>query len=155
MTPRYARQTTVSSDRTITQIKALVEKFGANQFGFATEDARAMLSFRYHNRVVRFTLELPSIEEEEFALTATGLERSPSSCHKLWETACRSKWRGLFILIKALLNAIEEGLIDFDRAFMHDIVTPDGRTVGEHMIPEVQKMLDSGKATPLLLPLNG
>ena len=148
---RYARNTSVSSDRTITQIKSLVERFGADQFAFATEDARAMVSFRCTRRVVRFTLPFPSIDDEEFALTATGRERSTDAQRGLWEQECRAKWRSLYLLIKALLVAIEDGLIEFDRAFMHDIVTPNGRTVGEILLPDVQRMIESGEPVPLML----
>lgn len=150
----YARNTEVTSDRTISQLRALLERFGADTFAFATNQSKGMVSFCYEGRTVRFTLDLPRIDEDEFALTPTGKERAPDACRKEWEQACRSKWRSLFLLVKALLVAIEDGLIDFDRAFMHDIVTPDGRTVGERLLPDVQAMIEQKKDTPLLLPLH-
>ena len=150
---RYARSTEVTSDRTLTQIKALVEKFGADGFMFGTKGKQATLGFTYHGRSVRWDLIMPDPEDNEFTETPTGLERSESSARKAWEQACRAKWRGLFLLIKALLNAVEEGLIPFDRAFFYDIVTPTGKTIGQQIHPQVHKMIESGQGGPLLLEM--
>ena len=149
----YARQTAVTSDRTIGQIQKLVERFGADTFAFAVNQKSGMVSFAYAGRVVRFEVSLPDAASDEFGLTPTGAERSSDAARKLWEQACRSKWRSLYLLIKALLVAVEDGIIDFDRAFFHDIVMPDGRTVGQHLLPDVQKAITSRDRAPLLLTL--
>lgn len=147
----YAKGTQVSSDRTVGQIKGIVERFGADTFAFASHNKGGMVSFRYRGRVVRFELPLPDRTSEQFTLTERGKERSPTAAMKSWEEACRMKWRSLFLLIKSLLIAIEDGLLDFDRAFFHDIVTPDGTTVGEQLMRKVQHMIENGKPAPLQL----
>lgn len=149
----YARNTEVDSDRTITQIKKLVDRFGADGFGFGVKGRTATLGFTYHDRAVRFNLTLPDPEDLDFTETPTGLERSESAARKEWEKACRAYWRSLYLFIKGLIVAIEDGLIPFDRAFFYDIVTPTGKTIGEQIHPQVHKMIESGQGGPLMLEL--
>lgn len=144
MRPRYAESTDVPVDRTISQLKQLIERFGADQFALMTSAASAKIGFQYKTRMVRFDLALPALNEARFAQTPTGRPRRNEDARTIaWEKECRSQWRALFLLIKALFVAIESGLIDFDRAFMHDIVTPDGKTVGQRLLPEIQRVCDS------------
>ena len=148
----YASSTKVSCDRTLLQLKNMLELFGADQFGYATSDEQAIVQFRCSTRMVRFVLQLPSVDDKEIAFTPTGKVREDNARRTVWEQACRAKWRSLYLLVKALLVAIEDGLIDFDRAFLHDLVTPNGRTVGEQLMPNVQSMIESGKKATLMLP---
>ncbi len=146
----YAKNTRVDAGRTVSQIRTLIERFGASDFGFVAGSARATVAFRYQGRTVRFDLELPS--RSEFAETPVrGRARSPAAAHRSWQRACDAKWRSLLLLIKALFVAIEDGLLDFDRAFMHDIVMPDGRTVGQRLLADVQSAVTNNQNVPLLL----
>ena len=150
--PTYARDTDVPVDRTITQLKALIERFGADHFAFMTSQTGATIAFRYHGRAVRFDLPLPDRNDERFLTTPTGRARkNPNASYAAWESECRSLWRNLYLLVKALFAAIECSLLDFDRAFMHDIVTPNGKTVGQRLLGDIQTMISSGKNAPLLL----
>ena len=148
----YASSTTVSADRTIAQIRALVVKFGAEQFLLAHDAKHATVGFSYRGVPVRFDLPLPSVSDPEFQTSATGRSRTDAQIASAHEAAVRSQWRSLFALLKALLVAVEDGLIPFERAFFYDTVTPDGRTVGQHMLPSVSNMLSSGRPIPLALP---
>lgn len=151
--PRYAAGTRVPVDRTIAQIKSLLDRFGCDAFALATTSSSGQIGFRYKQRAVRFDLPLPDRNAKEFLETPTGRLKSDQVARAEWEALCRAKWRSLFLLIKALLVAVEDGLLDFDRAFMHDIVTADGRTVGQHLLPAIQSKCDAGgKKLALLLP---
>lgn len=150
--PTYAKKTKVASDRTVTQIRTLLERFGASDFGLVSRSSSAVIAFRYHDRTVRFDLDLPDRNATGFQRTPGGQKnRSAIESHKAWTTACNAKWRSLHLLIKALLVAVEDGLLDFDRAFMHDIVMPDGKTVGQRLLPSVQQAITENRDVPLLL----
>lgn len=156
MASGYAKQTAISASGSIAEIQRTVERFGADAFAFSQHAKGGTIGFRFHNRTVRFDVELPDRNAPCFTETEGGQHRSPrkrkpEAALKEWEAACRSKWRSLALLIKALVVAIEDGLIDFDRAFMHDIVMPNGRTVGSTLLPDVQRMVESGKQSPLFL----
>ena len=153
--PRYAAGTSVSVDRSIVQIRQLVMRFGADKFAIATGRKTATVAFSYKGRPVKFDLSLPDQDDPSFQVTETGRPRRNADAPlQAWERACREKWRSLHLLLKALFVAIEEGLIDFDRAFMHDIVMPDGRTVGQKLLPVVQDAVSRGDVGAQLLLTN-
>lgn len=155
MPSRFAQGTGVSVDRSIAQIRQLVIRFGADKFALATGRRSATVAFSYKGRPVKFDLALPDQEDTRFQTTPTGRPRRAADAPmRAWEMACREKWRSLHLLLKALFVAIEDGLIDFDRAFMHDIVMPDGRTVGQKLLPVVQDAITRGDVNTQLLLTN-
>lgn len=152
--PRYAAGTSVPVDRSVAQIRQLLVRFGASQFAFAVGEKTATLAFVYQGRPVRFDLPLPDRNDPRFHHTETGRpRRNEDGAYRAWDSECRAKWRSLHLYVKALVVAVQEGLVDFDRAFFHDIVMPGGRTVGQHLIPQIQDAVRDGKVgAPLLLP---
>lgn len=153
--PRYASGTSVTVDRSIVQIRQLVLRFGADKFAFAAGKKTATVAFSYQGRPVKFDLVIPDQDDLRFQATPTGRARSnPRAAFDAWERECRARWRSLHLLLKALFVAIEEGLLDFDRAFMHDIVMPDGCTVGQKLLPVVQEAVSRGDVGAQLLLTN-
>ncbi len=67
-----------------------------------------------------------------------------------WEQACRSRWRALFLCIKAKLESIESGIETFEDAFLAHIQMPDGHTVAEHVRPRIAAAYETGTMQPLL-----
>ena len=103
------------------------------------------------DRQIRFILPLPSKDEKQFWYTPERRnKRSDEQAYAAWEQACRSKWRSLFLIIKAKLEAVESGISTVEREFFYDIVLPDGKTVGEWMAPQLEAAYESGKMPPLL-----
>lgn len=151
----YAQNTTVPVDRTISAIQAMIQKFGAEQFGLFTSQNGAIIGFVYRGRAVKFELELPDRNDRRYQETPTGrIRRNPNAPLAAWESECRAKWRSLHLFIKALFVAVEDGLIEFDRAFFHDIVTPDGKTIGQRLLGEVKEICEKG-AKKFQLQLTG
>lgn len=150
---RYAHGTSVSVDRTVAQIRHLLARFGADRFAVGHGASSATLAFVYRGRPVRFDLPLPDRADPRFQVTPTGRpRRDQTGPTREWDAECRARWRSLHLYVKALVVAIEEGLVSFDRAFMHDIVMPDGQTVGQRLLPSVVDAVNSGK-TPANLNL--
>ena len=58
-------------------------------------------------------------------------------------------------MVKAKLEAVEAGISIFEREFFSDIVLPDGRTVGEYVLPQVEESYRSGLMPPLLPAIGG
>lgn len=149
--PRYAADTDVTSDRSRTEIERTLQRYGADQFMSGWDDHRAVIGFRMANRHVRFNLPLPDRADDEFTLTPTGRDRSPTQALNEWEKACRQRWRALALVVKAKLEAVEAGISEFDDEFMAHLVLPDGSTVGEFMRPQVCAAYENG-AMPRSLP---
>ena len=147
MSGMFAKDTSVSVARSKAEIEEILAKYGADQFGSAQEAGRAFVYFRIPgpkgsaSLSVRMTLPLP--DPTDFATRLRYGKQAPTSPDlrlKLWEQACRSSWRALLLIVKAKLEACQIGISTIEREFMADIVMPDGRTIGEQIIPQMGKL---------------
>lgn len=145
----YAKDTEVSCARSRADIETTLQRYGAEQFAYATAPGKAMIGFTMLGRQVRFILPLPRIEE--FRQTPTGRDRTEKSQNDAWEQGCR-RWRALLLVIKAKLEATECGISTFESEFMANIVLPDGRTAGDFMLPQIAAAYDKG-TMPAMLPM--
>ena len=148
----YATNTQVSSDRSRSEIERTLRRYGASRFSYGWEDNGethlAAVGFVADNRTVRFVVPMPS--REDFRFTETGRSRSPGVVDKEWEQGCRRVWRVLALVIKAKLEAVESGVVTFDEEFFAHFVLPDGVTIADRLLPDIEKILSG--ATPRLLP---
>lgn len=135
----YAERTSVPVERTKIEIEQLVMKRGAEQYmsGHQSSPLRSVIQFRMRNRVIRFELPLPQPE------------RNKSEQQLAQET--RARWRALMLIIKAKLEAVENGVTTFEEEFLAHIVMPGDRTVAEYVVPQIAGAYSSGRL-PKLLP---
>lgn len=153
MRRRYAERTEVPVDRSRNEIERLLARYGADQFMYGADRVRAMIGFRANGKHVRFLLPLPDIREDKFHRTPTGRQRrNPESVTQEYESEVRRRWRALALSIKGKLEAVETGIAIFDSEFMAHIVMPDGKTVGEHVLPSIEAAYSTGKMPRALLP---
>ncbi len=145
----YASTTTVSVEKSRAEIERILERYGADQFGYGRDDSRGLASiqFRANGRHVRFLLVLPSRQAKEFVQSSRG-PRSADAAHKAWEQACRQRWRALVLCVKAKLEAVEAQISTFEDEFMAHIVLPSGDTVGEVMRPQIERAYLTGQQPP-------
>ena len=76
--------------------------------------------------------------------------RSLSGEALVWEQAMRVAYRNLHDWLRASFTAIEVGIVTVTEAFLAGIVTENGQTVGERLLPALPDMLYKGKSLPLL-----
>jgi len=149
---RFAATTDVAADRSRAEIERTLQRYGADQFMYGWEGARALIGFRMNGRMVRFLLPLPDRASREFTHTAGRHQaRSDAQAFAAWEQACRQRWRALNLVIKAKLEAVESGITSFEEEFLAHTVLPSGQTAGEWMLPQVATAYERG-AMPALLP---
>ena len=125
----YASRTTVPADKTRLDIEAMMKRRGADQFFSGADSERAILAFRLGGRHIRFTLPLGDVRNQQHL---------------------RSRWRALWLVVKAKLEAVEIGIMTIEEAFLGDTLLPDRRTVAEAMEPQLQLAYRDGKMPPLL-----
>jgi len=128
MAPRgYAHDTAVPVDRSKQQIEGLLAKHGAAGFHTGWQAAHGddpgwdAVEFLWKARTIRFRLARPKRTTSQAAL----------------EQRHRQRWRVLHLVIKAKLEAVEAGVAVFEEEFLPFIVTTDGRTVAEHLVPRL------------------
>jgi len=113
----------------------------------------AVIGFTMSGRQIRFLLPLPDKSAKEFWYTpGRGQRRADDAAHTAWEQACRSRWRALYLIVKAKLEAVEAGISTVEREFLYDIVLPDGRTAGEWIAPQIEMAYQTGQM-PAMLPM--
>ena len=134
---RFAENTDVSTERSAIEIKKVLKRFGAWEITTAERENRAAIQFRFRDRVVRFVIDLPALDDREFTETPTGKPRNQSSAREAWGRACRQIWRAWHLVIKAKLVAVDEGIKTFESEFLGDIVIPGGQTLAELLVPKL------------------
>lgn len=149
---RYADSTNVSPENTRAEIERILRRYGATEFAYATKGSKAMIGFKAHDRYIKILLPVPDINNREFQFTpARKQKRSPQEAEKVWEQACKQRWRALSLLIKAKLEAIESGIVTFEAEFEANTVLPNGQTVHEFIQPQIAMAYEKG-SMPSLLP---
>lgn len=156
---RYASNTSVSSDKSQAEIKSILQRYGASRYAYFEEDERSAVVFEFNQRRLRFDLPLPSRNADKFLYNyregkKIGNVIAVHKQHERWEQACRQRWRALALCIKAKLEAVESGITTFEEEFLSHIVMPDGRTIGQVIVPQVPQICDAGML-PKLIPGRG
>lgn len=151
----YAENTSVSVDRSEIEIKRTLLRYDADQIlsGMDMEKGLAMVAFRMHGKHVKFFLPIPRRDDPQFSKTPSGRRtRNSEQCLKAWEQAQRQKWRALSLAIKAKLECVETGITTFEDEFLAHIVLPNGLTVAEFIIPQIELAYEKG-TMPNMLPM--
>lgn len=133
------------------EIESTLSRYGATSFFFAIEECRAIIGFRASNRIVRMNLPLPKLADYRLKPGSTWEERTNIQQTKAHEQGIRTRWRCLALAVKAKLEVVESGIATFEQEFLAHVMTPDGRTVGECILPRLAEVYESGKHVPLLL----
>lgn len=111
----YAAGTKVPVVQSKAEIERLVtEKYGADAYGSFTKVETAHVMFCLDGRNIMFKMRV---------------DPSPQMARK--------NWRALLLVIKAKLESVSSGIETLEEAFLSQVVAPDGKTYGEHMIPAI------------------
>jgi hypothetical protein len=135
---RYAENTSVPVDRSRNEIEKQLQRFGADGFAYGWDGGQEVVSFTYDGKQVRLSIPLP--------------KRESYRSEDAWAKERRRRFRVLVLAVKALLVAVEDGLVGFEEAFLSWFVTPSGSTVGDMVIPQLNEAARTGILPPLMLP---
>lgn len=134
---RYAEHTKVPITKTRNEIQKELTRYGIKEYGFGVSPRGTGIIFKWKDRVYKLNVNDPN--------------RRDFCSQNGYEQAVRSRWRVLLLLIKAKLNAIEDGQATFEDEFLYATALPDGSTVGDFLkLPENQARLAQSQM-PLLL----
>lgn len=148
---KYAEHTKSNVDASRNDIEKTLKRYGAKSFAYATMDTKALIMFEFNGKRIRFILNLPDMNERRFTHTPSrGTRRSVETQMQEWEQACRQKWRALLLVIKAKLEAVDSGIAIFEEEFMANIMLPNNQTVGEFILPQVDKCYLTNQLPPMI-----
>lgn len=136
----YASTTSVPIDRSQSEIKKILSKYGADSFAFAESQGKAMIMFELQKRRIMFKLPLPQPPSKH----------ATQASIKTYEQLCRSRWRALVLGIKAKLECVASQITTLEEEFLAHIVLPNGQTVGQTVGPQIEHSYLTNQMPPLL-----
>lgn len=144
----YAKSTTVSPEKSQEEIKKTLRKYGADRFGIMEEKNKGHVMFEYNGLLIQMSVDFE--DRENFSKTESGKKRIDSAIETAFEQSIRQKWRALLLAIKAKLESVESGISTIEQEFMAFVMMPDGRPLGEHIVPRLQEISKTGKMPKML-----
>lgn len=138
---KYAANTKVSVAQSRTEIERILNRYGIEEFFFATSVRGDGIGFSYKSRTIKFGIPLP--KRNDFKPTQSGEQD--------WKREVRRLYRVLVIALKAKLELVDAGLTTFEDEFLAQTCLTGGQTVGEALQPQIRAMLETGDM-PKLLP---
>ncbi len=139
MNGRFAAGTGVSEERTRAELERLLTRYGCSSFGtgWDMETQSAHITFRHGDARILVGLSMP--KPADFACTETGRRRrSREAMEAAYMGERRRLWRALLLIVKAKLEAVASGISTLEREFLADMVLPNGRTLGEWAVPQLE-----------------
>ena len=115
---KYAEGTEVPIDRSQSEIRRIVMNYGATEFMSGEKAGLAVIAFVACGKQVRFSMPLPDPDSPEFRKTPTGRQRSSGATNEAFAQEMRRRWRALALIVKAKLEAVETGIVSFEREFL-------------------------------------
>ena len=139
----------MSVARSKEEIERVLARYGADSFGYATEGNRALITFSMESRRIRMFLVLFEFEDFE-PHPHTAETHRPGPAEGLRTGLSRALAVPLALIVKAKLEAVAAGITTLETEFLAHIVLPDGSTVGQVMLPQVDQAYRSGEMPPML-----
>ena len=148
----YAKNTRVPVDRSRAEVERVLTRYGATGFGYHWERREvpvnptpthgpktelreyASVVFQVKDRRIRLDVPMPT-------------EREAGSPAKR-DGAVRQRWRAVLLVIKAKLEAVSSGISTLEAEFLANVVTDDGTTIGDAIIPRLTEATQRGRLLP-------
>lgn len=154
----FASGTSVSSEKSRAELEGLLQKHGAGQRYFGSDDQAgfAIVGFSLDGRQIKIVLPMPKLEDVPFRKDRRGVGRVPKEeiRRKDWEQATRERWRLFVLMVKAKLEYISIGASTVEREFLADVMLLNGKTVSAVLggdKGELAKMYETGQMPKFLL----
>jgi predicted DNA-binding protein (UPF0278 family) len=137
--------TTVAVERSQSELRKLLGKYGASRFAFGEErdattgERHAAVTFVRDSYAVRMRVPLKQVDERVVGQRYSRARTKTRDAirDELYEQEERRIWRVLAWNLKARMVAVEEGVETFEEAFLAHLVDPaSGRTVYEQLAEE-------------------
>lgn len=153
-TRRYATGTDVPVQQSRNEIENLLRKHGAHAFGFQCELAtggQSIVSFYLQQRLFKIPIRVRDESDKCITHTPGGARRNGADRERALAAEERRAWRVAVLWLKAVLEAVESGLMPLETALLPHMVLPNGQTFAQWAPPQVKMLSETGRM-PALLP---
>ena len=134
---KFAANTRTSPAASEQELRELMRRFGATAMhsGYDQQTAQQGVFFRVAGRRYAVTIDLPT--PAEFRNSPTGRTRTPEASLAACDQEERRRWRSLVAYIKALLVAIDDGILKPEVALLPYALLPDGQRFADVALPQL------------------
>lgn len=139
----YAAGTGVTVANSQQEIARTLTRYQIDTYSFGQSTGFAQVAFEVKGLPVRIDVPLPVRPDKQFGKNPTTGRQIDA--WKMHDQTVRERWRCLLLFIKASLESSSLGFISVEQAFMAFIVTADGDTVGDKMLPRILAAVADGQ----------
>ncbi len=144
----YAEGTSVSVEKSQGEISQILRRFGAEEFGH--KESRGKGYFMFVIGGIAYQMEVPLPPLADFTTSPAGRSRTDLQAQTDQAAEIRRRWRSLLLNIKAKIVAIDDGISTVEKEFLAFVMLPSGMSIGDAMIPTLQKIAASGEFPKML-----
>lgn len=149
--------TTVNVMKSLDRLRKVLSEFGTSQFSYREdfdndEGNLIFVEFKYDRWPVSFKLNVDSVAMLFLEQNPWSTKRRCSETEYIERAVEQAKLDTMKMLVEhvaTMIDAVRNGGASFEQLFLAYFKLKDGRTVGEHLLPALDTMLDTGEI-PLL-----
>jgi hypothetical protein len=147
---KYAEGATTAVETSQMEARRLLKRYGADATRITDAEGRSALEFRLADRLIRFTVAAPTAEECRH--DSLGRWLPDRTVAQAQEREYRRRWRVLILRLKARLEAVTNEGVRVEEEFLANLVVrPDGATVADLLLPQIEEVYRTGQV-PALMP---
>ncbi len=151
MTKRFAEGTRVPIETTRMELERALRAYGADAVVIGWDGPTSTIAFRIQGRHVKYVIQRPDRSESVISSYPSGKPRPSHAIPEAIAAEHRRRWRALLLIVKAKLELVASGDSDFEDEFLSRLMLPDGTTVREWMVPQIDAAYQTGRM-PALMP---
>lgn len=136
---RYAAETEVPVQKSKQAIEDLLKRHGASEYATGWTESHDRIQFELRKRHIRFVLPRVNRKDKSITHDRRGYLRAASSQARIVDQLDRQRWRAMYLVIRAKLEAIEAGIAEFEQEFLAFIVGPSDMTIGDVLVPMLRE----------------
>lgn len=135
----YAKTTDVTVEKSQMDVERVIKRYGADAFRRGWGNAHSSIEFMIDGVHYRIEVPDPDPSSKDFTVRRDGSRMDKIQREGSLEQAKRQRWRAMLLLVTAQLEAVSLGLMTAEQAFLPNVVTPDGGTVGTTLLPQIRE----------------
>lgn len=150
---KYAEGTTVSAAKSLTEIRALLDKHGATHYAYGDAPVGEVVAFRLNGTQYRLDIARPTREALRAEFIAD-IEKGGRAVYSASQRANRidwgdrvtkehrRRWRARLLWLKAMLEFSDD--VPLEQSLLSATVLPDGRTFSQWAEPQMEALYAGG-----------
>jgi hypothetical protein len=108
-----------------------------------SEGFEAMIPIDGKTYRIRIVAQIQKLENHTKGRCYRGSYRAAKSDSQVQEIEMRRVWRVLYYHLKSVYEATNTGVMEFRELMLPYIVVKDGRTIAQHLLPQLDKAIES------------